>query len=161
MDEDRFWQMIEDAWAANGGLGEERLALSRGELPDDQVDGLMELAGDVVTNLRDALENLSQEELLAFDRVLEIKLWQIDREEIHEFTDGGDDGFLYNRGFIVAAGRDYYEAVDSFPERGRMDVDCEDITYLPHEIYRKKFGPMPKSDISRETGSNKMGWTEP
>ncbi|MET8089612.1 hypothetical protein [Micromonospora sp. NPDC005220] len=49
------------------------------------------------------------------DPVVERKLHDIDREDIHEVTDGSDDGFLYARGFIVALGRAYYEAVRTRP----------------------------------------------
>ncbi len=43
---------------------------------------------------------------MAFDRMLERKLplYNVDRQEIQEVTDGSDDGFLYARGFIVALG---------------------------------------------------------
>jgi len=33
------------------------------------------------------------------------------------------------------------------------------MCYLPFHVYAKKFGDMPKSDISRETGFNKGGWS--
>ena len=60
----------------------------------------------VVPALQAALDLLPKDELLQFDRILERKLYDIDRSEIHEYTDGSDDGFLYCRGFgigIVAA----------------------------------------------------------
>jgi hypothetical protein len=36
--------------------------------------------------------------LTSLDRVLERKLWEIDRVDIHAVTGGSDDGFLYSRG---------------------------------------------------------------
>ncbi len=51
----------------------------------------------------DLLDKLPAEELLAFDRILERNQYDIDCAEIHENIDGSDDGFLYARGFIVAA----------------------------------------------------------
>ena len=95
-----------------------------------------------------------------FDRILERKLWDIDRAEIQKFTDGSDDGFLYARGFIVAAGRDFYDAVNATPERARMDIECEDMCYLSYHVYVERFGEMPRSDITRESASNPAGWSE-
>ena len=160
MDETRFWQMIEHAWASTGGWSDERKALAAGQLPDDQLTELADALDQVIPALRDRLQELNQNDLLAFDRILERKLWEIDRAEIQEHTDGSDDGFLYARGFIVAAGRDYYNAVNATPERAQMDVECEDICYLSFHVYSEKFGKMPKSDLSRESGSNQSGWSQ-
>jgi hypothetical protein len=55
------------------------------------------------------------EELTSLDRVVERKLYDLDREDVHEVTDGSDDGFLYARGFIVAMGKDFYGAVLANP----------------------------------------------
>jgi hypothetical protein len=41
---------------------------------------------------------LSSAELTDVDRVLERRLYDIDREDIRALTDGSDDGFLYCRG---------------------------------------------------------------
>ena len=81
--------------------------------------------------MKERLDELPADELLAFDRILERKLYHIDRAEIQEHTDGSDDGFLYARGFIVAAGKDYYEAVDANPAVAMMDMECEEMCYLP------------------------------
>jgi Protein of unknown function (DUF4240) len=108
--------------------------------------------------LRKRLERLSADELLAFDRILERKLYDIDRAEVQQHTDGSDDGFLYARGFIVAAGRDYYEAVNANPAIAMMDLECEDMCYLPWHLYQEKFGDIASSDISRESCSNRAGW---
>jgi hypothetical protein len=95
---------------------------------------------------------------LAFDRILERKLYDLDRAEIHEHTDGSDDGFLYARGFIVAAGKDYYDAVLAKPSTARMDLECEEMCYLSWELYEENFGVLPPSEISRESCSNTAGW---
>lgn len=39
------------------------------------------------------LEKLKKADLLEFDRILERKLYEFDRADVHEHTDG-DDGFL-------------------------------------------------------------------
>ncbi len=159
MDEARFWSMIESAWRRAGGHARARRRLSKGTLPEEEVQALGEHALDeVVPRLQESLDRLTERELLKFDRILERKLHDIDRADIHEHTDGSDDGFLYSRGFIVAAGRTYYEAVSAKPSLAMMDIECEDICYLPARIYQEKFGEMPASGISRETGSSKDAW---
>jgi hypothetical protein len=160
MNEARFWSMIEEAWASAGGWTDARKALAAGQLPDDQLPEIVGALDDVIPSLRTSLQELNQEDLLMFDRILERKLWDIDRAEIQKFTDGSDDGFLYARGFIVAAGRDFYDAVNAMPERALTDVECEDMCYLSYHVYVEKFGVMPRSDITRESASNPSGWSE-
>jgi len=158
MNDTQFWLLIEEAWSAAGGWNEERKDLAEGRLPDDKLSDLAGALDKVIPALRARLQSLTQNDLLAFDRILERKLWDIDRAEIQEVTDGSDDGFLYARGFIVAAGRDFYGAVNSNPSRARMDVECEDMCYLSFHVYEKKFGEMPRSEITRESASNPAGW---
>ena len=161
MDEPRFWAMIESAWAAAGGLARERAALLAGELdPDDDERLTAALDDAVVPALRQALEQLPADDLLAFDRILERTLHALDRADIHEHTDGSDDGFLYARGFIVAAGQAYCEAVLADPSRAVPDLEAEALCYLPWHLHRDQFGDIPPSGLSRETGSNRAGWPD-
>jgi hypothetical protein len=160
MDEERFWSMIESAWKVVGGKSAARKKLAEGKLSDEKAEELMESLEEVIPALREELDKLSSAELLAFDRILERKLYDIDRAEIQEHTDGSDDGFLYARGFIVAAGRGYYDAVNAKPAVAMMDLECEEICYVSFHIYEDKFGEMPPSDISRESCRNKARWPE-
>jgi hypothetical protein len=160
MDDERFWAMIESAWRTIGGQTEARRELAAGELSEDDADNLAESLEDFIPALQEQLDELSADELLAFDRMLERKLYDIDRADIHEYTDGSDDGFLYARGFIVAAGKAYYEAVSANPSVAMMDMECEEMCYLPWHMYQEKFGEVPSSDISRESCSNKAGWPD-
>ena len=57
--------------------------------------------------LTDQCRELPGGELTSLDRVLERKLYDIDRADVQAVTDGSEDGFLYARGFIVAMGRDF------------------------------------------------------
>lgn len=160
MDENRFWQLIDDAWQATNGLSaDERCSrqLAGSLSPEDERNQYQEQER-MIAALTERLEQMSPEDLLAFDRILEQKLYTLDREEIHEHTDGSDDGFLYARGFIVALGETYYTLVDTDPSKAEYDCECEEMCYLSFHVYRKKFGEMPRSGISRESGSNKQGW---
>jgi Protein of unknown function (DUF4240) len=159
MGDERFWALIESAWQTIGGRTEARRELAAGKLSEDGADDLAESLDDFTTALKVQLDELPADELLAFDRILERKLYDIDRADIHEHTDGSDDGFLYARGFIVAAGKDYYEAVDANPAIAMMDIECEEMCYLPWHMYREKIGEIPPSEISRESGSRAPnGW---
>ena len=158
MDDARFWSMVEDAWRAAGGKAKTRQKLAAGTLAEDKAADLQEAMDDaVVPALEAQLRLLPADELLAFDRILERKLYDLDRAEVHERTDGSDDGFLYARGFIVAAGRGYYDAVNAVPSVALEGLECEAMCYLSTHVYREKFGEPPASGICRETGSNAAG----
>ncbi len=159
MDENRFWSMIETAWDAVGGKAKFRQRLAVGKLSEDGAYALQEsLEEEVIPALREQLDALPADELLVFDRILEQKLYDIDRADIHERTDGSEDGFLYCRGFIVGMGRAYYEAVRVNPDRAVVDAECEAMCYLSWHLYHEKFGEVPPSGMSRETQSNSAGW---
>ncbi|MEI6432498.1 MAG: hypothetical protein WCP07_09985, partial [bacterium] len=86
--------MIESAWEAIGGKVKARQKLATGKLSEDRAEALQEILEDVIPALQKRLDLLGAEDLLAFDRILERKLYDIDREDIHAYTDGSDDGFL-------------------------------------------------------------------
>lgn len=161
MDESRFWSLIEVAWGAVGGKAKPRQKLAAGTLSEERAYALQEVLEEKVTPaLREQLAGLPAADLMEFDRVLERKLYDIDRADIHERTDGSDDGFLYCRGFIVGMGRAYYEAVAANPDRAVTDAECEEMCYLSWHLYRERFGDMPPSGLSRETQSNAAGWAD-
>lgn len=160
MDESRFWAMIETAWQAVGGKAKARQRLADGKLSDEKAEELMEHLDEVIPALRGQLDQLPAPDLLAFDRILERKLYDLDRADVQAHTDGSDDGFLYARGFVVAAGKGYYDAVNANPSVALADLECEELCYLPSDIYEGKFGPVPESGISRESCSNAAGWPD-
>ena len=160
MDDTRFWALIETAWKAVGGKVKVREKLAEGKLSEEKAEELLESLEEVIPALREQLSELPAADLLAFDRILERKLYEIDRAEIQEHTDGSDDGFLYARGFIVAAGKGYYDAVNAKPSVAVMDLECEEMCYLSLHIHEDKFGKVPQSGISRESCSNKAAWPE-
>jgi hypothetical protein len=152
--------MLESAWKSAGGKTATRRKLAEGKLSEEKAEALVESLDEVIPALHAQLDQLPAEELLAFDRILERKLYDIDRADVQERTDGSDDGFLYARGFIVAAGKGYYDAVNANPAVALMDLECEGMCYLSWHLYRDKFGDMPPSGISRESCSNKAGWPD-
>ncbi|MDB6023698.1 MAG: hypothetical protein JWQ04_3555 [Pedosphaera sp.] len=160
MNEKRFWLMIEQAWEVAGDMIAERKQLASGDLSEEAAEELCGSIDDMLAALSEALAMLDQNELLEFDRILERKLYEIDRAEIQAHTDGSDDGFLYARGFIVAAGKAYYEAVNAEPQMAMMNLECEEMCYLSYHMYIERFGKMAKSEISRESGSNAAGWPD-
>lgn len=159
LDETRFWAMIEGAWDLAGGKVKSRQRLADGKLSESQAYALQEvLEEEVAPALREQLDALPADELLAFDRILERKLYDLDRSDIQERTDGSDDGFLYCRGFIVGMGRTYCEVVLANPDRAVTDAECEQMCYISWHLYHDKFGEVPPSGICRETCSNQAGW---
>ncbi|MEU7798564.1 DUF4240 domain-containing protein [Micromonospora sp. DT201] len=167
-EEARFWALIESAWAE---VGPQPLALRRALIegdPDGSGDDNAELYAieawldPLLDRLRRLSVELSAQELTDLDRVVERKLHDIDREDIHEVTDGSDDGFLYCRGFIVALGREYYESVRADPARALIDAECEALCYFFAHLHNELFGTWPEtgSGISRESCSNPVGWSD-
>jgi hypothetical protein len=161
-DESRFWQLIESAWQRVGEEPASRRKALIARESDTEAYGLQEFLDVFLDNLRTLTEGLSSVELTDLDRVLERKLYDIDREEIQEITDGSDDGFLYCRGFIVAMGQDFYEAVNADPSVAVMDAECESMCYFFAHLHNDLFGDWPDadSDISRESASNQAGWSD-
>lgn len=159
MNDQAFWQLIEQAWKAAGPQGNQRAQLTDGSIDEDDIWPLADiLEGKTIPALREKLNQLSQQDLALFDNTLERKLYDIDRAEIHQYTDGSDDGFLYARGFIVGMGQAYYDTVNATPSLATSDVECEGICYLSYHVYRERFGDMPNTGICRESCSNAKYW---
>ncbi|WP_245828544.1 DUF4240 domain-containing protein [Micromonospora avicenniae] len=164
-DEAQLWALIESAWAL---LGPEPAALRRALLdraPDAEDHELYAIDAWLdrfLANLHDLSADLSSPELTDLDRVVERKLYDIDRADIHEVTDGSDDGFLYARGFIVALGEQFHEAVKADPTVALLDAECESMCYFFAHLHEERFGSWPEtgSGISRESVNNKAGWPD-
>lgn len=158
MNEYDFWALIESAWQTIGAKQKARQALAEGTASETQAWEFEEDGYKMVAALEDKLRQLNQHDLLRFDRILEKKLYDIDRVDIHDHTDGSDDGFLYARGFIVAIGQEYYDAVVADPSKAICDAECESMCFVARVLYEQNFGDIPASGISRESGSNSNGW---
>jgi len=161
-DEARLWPLLEVAWARLGpDAGQARQALvarASGAPADTAVlEGVLPHFLDA---LRGLCRGLSAGELIALDRVVERKLWEIDRADVHAVIGGSDDGFLYARGFTVAMGRDFYGRVARDPQAGAPWAECEEMCYFFAHLHRERFGGYPDtgSGLSRESGQNLAGW---
>jgi hypothetical protein len=162
MDEQKFWRLIEDAWKSRPLLNDLRQQALQTNDPD-LFEGLsFGLDDEVTEGLEESLGKLNKEELTGFIHILEEKLHRIDREEIHAYTDGSDDGFLYCRGFIVGMGETYYTMVDKNPAKATMDAEAESVCFTGYQVYKARFGEdFEKNSIhSTESGSNSLGWRE-
>jgi Protein of unknown function (DUF4240) len=161
-DEARFWARVEAAWAqCSAEANRARRALAtRAPGPGTHLSVVEGALPVFLGTLTDHCRELPGGELTSLDRVLERKLYDIDRADIQAVTDGSDDGFLYARGFIVAMGRDFHDAVASDPEAAVLDAECEEMCYFFAALYRERFGKYPEtgSGISRESCSNTTGW---
>jgi hypothetical protein len=165
-DEARFWSLIESAWAVFGpGVREARQELVT-RRPGTWADtsALQEALPVFLDTLAVRCRHLTSAELTSLDRVAERKLWEIDRADVCAVTgDDSEDGFLYARGFVVAMGREFYDAVADDPEMagtGARAAECEGMCYFFAHLHEARFGNWPKtgSGISRESCENMVGW---
>lgn len=135
-----FWQLIEEAWGAAPTWNDKRKQALQNKDYEllQQLDGA--LAGPVLETYQQQLYRLSKEELTAFIHHLEERIYHIDRQEIHQYTDGSDDGFLYCRCFIVGMGEDYYNKIDQDPSQASFDLEAESFGFEAYQVYEDRFG---------------------
>lgn len=160
MNNTKFWEMIELAWKADlnaFNLREEALK-SHSEILIRRLCNIV--SGIITTHLTKQLMALEQNELSKFIHVLEDKLFHIDREDIHEYTGGSDEGFLYCRCFITCMGETYYNRIDNNPSMASRCAGTEELAYLGYEIYEYRFGEnFERNSIHCiESGSNSKCW---
>jgi hypothetical protein len=186
MTEEIFWNMIEKAWVAVApDLHHRRMEIATDGVKSSNDLGEMFaniIEEDLIQNLVTQLSELTVLDVVLFDRILERKMYDIDRDDVHEYTDGGDDGFMYARGFIVGMGKAYYDLINKEPAYATMGLQAELFCYFPmcsftqvniiedeitgEETYEQidiegfetANLDIPPSNISRETGSNTSGW---
>lgn len=158
---DDFWGTIESAWSGIDDSGARaRLLSSDGSEREAAASALTEPLEEMLVALRAILSEYTSPQLVAWDRHCERVLYDLDREDVHEALEGSDDGFLYARGFVMAAGRAHYDLVNKDPAAwGVMDADAESICYIASHLHEDLFGDWPSStSISRESCSNKGAW---
>lgn len=142
MNEDAFWQLIEDC---------------RPMEPDPDAD----LLADTLT------ERLAQSPLsltIGIAEQLSWALYRLDRKEYGH--DLGGDAFLYTRAAVVAAGRTEFDSVleDSaaFTPYATDLIWAESLLYTPDRAYRRITGEEWDRDTrySYESYSNTEGWAD-
>ena len=123
---------------------------------------------EAVEPLQAALSMKSESELFAFEEALSQKLYCIDGEEFADNageSGGSGDGFLYARCYVVAKGREFYEAVKSDPKRMPKSIEqwCEPLLYPHRTAWTDQTGndesawPF-EATVSYESGSNADLW---
>jgi hypothetical protein len=160
MNEQKFWEIIETCWENLPLLNELRQEALQTNEPS-LFEGLsFGLDDEVVEEIEKELLKLSKDELTTFNHIMEEKLYRIDREDIHKYTDGSDDGFLYCRGFIVGMGEQYYTMITTDPSKATMDTEAESVCFIGYDVYKKQFGVAFKRYITHniESCSNAKGW---
>ncbi len=125
-----------------------------------------------------ALAEMSVEDIGKFEEILTEKLYALDSRahaiagidpRLPSLPDGSEfissDGFLYQRCYVVANGKQFYEEVLANPSKMPKGIqyEFESLLYVANGAYQQKTGEedMPQtSELSYETGSNKKGWEE-
>jgi hypothetical protein len=145
MNEDRFWQLIDMIERAQ--IGEAR---------DDEA---------ALRPLLEALSNETEDDIRAFEDQLARALYRLDGKKLANEageSGGSDDGFLYARCWVVAQGRERYQAVIADPSRMPKTVDewFEPLLYVAAEAWQEKTGEEWDHEpaVSWETGSNGEAW---
>jgi hypothetical protein len=148
MTENQFWTLIEKTIDRDAlrDLGE-----------DDYPDPL-------VQPLTEELEKLSVHEIEEFEEILAKALYDLDGRRFAANAGDSresDDGFLYCRCWVVANGREYYEAVLADPEKMPKTITewCEPLLYVARDAWAQKTGKDAEEwdyepKVSYETGSN-------
>jgi hypothetical protein len=131
-------------------------------MPVDQFWALVAQSEGAADTLKRLLMRRSRDEIVAFDKRLYDVLCQLYRRDIHDVTEGSDDGFLYIRLWIVSRGREYCESVLRDPENAPhypSDEENEDFMYAPMEAYEEKFGePLPDYPERPSRADNTATW---
>jgi hypothetical protein len=110
----------------------------------------------------------NESELASFEEMLAQKLYALDGEiyaKIAGESGGSDDGFLYIRLYVVARGKNYYEAVLADPTKMPRSINqwCEPLLG-PHKCAWARLKGQDVSDwpfspsVSYESGSNGDLW---
>ncbi|MFE7184540.1 DUF4240 domain-containing protein [Streptomyces erythrochromogenes] len=140
MNEDAFWQLIEDC---------------RPSEPDPDADLL---AG----NLTERLARSPLSLVIGFAEQLSRALYRLDRKEYGH--DLGGDAFLYTRAAVVAAGRTVFDGVledpRAFTSYATDLIWAESLLYVPDRAYRRITGQEwdRATRYSYESCSNTEGW---
>ena len=155
-----FWDIIENSWQDSPAYFNKRKEAIKTNDAELLGELSMELEAEILKNYKRRLLELNKEELTSFIHHFEERMYNIDREDIHEYTDGSDDGFLYCRCFIVGMGQQYYEMVENDPSKATLDLEAELFGFSAYGFYYEKFGEEFEryTHHSMESCSNRNNW---
>jgi len=123
-------------------------------MPEDRFWALVEQSEGDAEQLKTILLALPAEDICAFSLTLDDMMYALDRRNIHDVTDGSEDGFEYVRLWIISQGRKYYESVLADPQNA------------PEDAYEAKVGASFPAAIRQHrnarfaTMSNTAGWSD-
>ncbi|MBV8253187.1 MAG: DUF4240 domain-containing protein [Chitinophaga sp.] len=140
MNEQQFWALIDASWKDIPSADKQRQEGIKSNEPELIFELSELLSAEIADCMKTRLLALEKPDLVRFIRILESKLQQIDREEIHFYTDGSDDGFLYSRGFIVGMGEEYFNLIDRHPAYATCCAEAEIISFIGYAAYSENFG---------------------
>jgi Protein of unknown function (DUF4240) len=137
-------------------------------MQEDPFWALVDLSGGDADRLKSELLALPAEDICAFGMTLDDMMHALDRRDIHNVTDGSDDGFEYIRLWIISRGRAYYESVVANPQNAPQwagaDEENEDFGYVAEDADKAKVGASFPRAIRQHrnsqffTGTNVAGW---
>ncbi|WP_369243646.1 DUF4240 domain-containing protein [Streptomyces sp. R41] len=142
MNENAFWQLIDDCTPSTPDPDAEQLAMALTNRLS---------AGPLAT-------------VIGFAEQLSWALYRLDRKEYgHDLS---SDSFLYTRAAVVAASREAYEAVlrdpQLFTPYAQDLIWAESLLYVPDEAYSRITGEEwdRSTRYSYESYSNTAGWAD-
>jgi hypothetical protein len=158
MNDQLFWELIENSWADSPKMNKLRLKVLASGDADDIEELVIGIEDVIITKFVKRLKKLDKANMTLFIHLLEEKLNHIDRPEIQKYTNGGDDGFLYSRCFIVAMGLEYYSEVEKNPSKAFADAEAEMFGFIVYDVYEEKFGEeFERNSIhNTQTGSSQF-----
>jgi len=162
MKQDAFWEIIEKSWLDSSKLHQQREEAVKNN-NEESLEQLSYKLEDIITNnYVNRLSKLSKNELTNFIHILEERIYNIDRKEIHTHTGGSDDGFLYGRCFIVGMGKNYYDMIDKTPSKAKFDLDAEGFGFSAYQVYEDLFEEEFDRNSTHciESCFNENGWKE-
>ena len=148
MDKAQFWQIIEASKRESADC-------------DEHADKLEEL-----------LLQCDASEIAGFDQILAelmVQSYRWDLWDVGSMVNGGcsEDGFEYFRLWIIAQGREYFEAAMKNPERAGDAAsdnaeynECEHLGYAPNQAHTRKTGqpsPVTLCDPAQPLGVERKG----
>lgn len=161
MEENNFWELIDDVWKESGKNEISLKAVE--ENNEDTLRELMEfIETDLISYYQIELWKLEKQKFISYIHKLEEKLYQIDRQEIHEYIGGLDDSFLYGRCFILAMGKEYFDIIDNNPTKAKYNLEAEGFGFEGYMLFEKIF----KEEFERntihciESCSNEREWID-